>query len=195
MLDYIKGEIVDLTPAFVVVETGNLGFYAHISLNTYAALTTSKTCKLYVYESIREDAYQLFGFLEKKERELFLLLISVSGVGANTARMVLSSIPPKELETVIASGNSSALKSVKGIGGKTAERIIIDLKDKVKTGEETASSHSSVTAMDEKQQEAVSALVMLGFNLPASKKIVNKIHQQTPGLTVEQIIKNALKML
>jgi Holliday junction DNA helicase RuvA len=195
MLDYIKGEIVELTPASVIIETGGLGYIAHISLNTYSALTASKNCKLYVYEAIREDAHQLFGFIDKRERELFLHLISVSGVGANTARMVLSSLAVYELEGIISTGNSSALKTVKGIGGKTAERIIIDLKDKIKPGETPVGSSAAPLIHSEVAQEAISALVMLGFNQPASQKVVSKIAKDTPTATVEQIIKNALKML
>jgi Holliday junction DNA helicase RuvA len=194
MLDYIKGEITELTPAFVIIETGHIGYIAHISLNTYSALTGSKETKLYVYEAIREDAHLLFGFAEKRERELFLLLISVSGVGANTARMILSSLAIYELESIIASGNSSALKTVKGIGSKTAERIIIDLKDKVKV-ESGKSLAATASAFSETATEAVSALTMLGFNQPASQKVVGKIVKDNPNLTVEQIIKNALKML
>jgi Holliday junction DNA helicase RuvA len=194
MLDYIKGEIVELTPASVVIEAGGLGYIAHLSLNTYSALTGLKETKLYVYEAIREDAHQLFGFSDKRERDLFLLLISVSGVGANTARMVLSSIAFYELEGIIASGNSSTLKTVKGIGNKTAERIILDLKDKVKVGG-AANSQASFAPLSEVANEAIAALVMLGFNQPASQKVVNKITKENPGLTVEQLIKNALKML
>ncbi|MDR1632706.1 MAG: Holliday junction branch migration protein RuvA [Dysgonamonadaceae bacterium] len=193
MLDYIKGEIAELTPASVVVETGGIGYLAHISLNTYSAIGSLKTCKLFVYESIREDAHQLFGFLEKRERELFLHLISVSGVGANTARMVLSSIAVYELESIITSGNVNALKAVKGIGNKTAERIIIDLKDKVKISGTTVAASNVV--LSEAAREAVSALTMLGFNQLASQKIVNKIYSEKPALNVEDIIKNALKML
>lgn len=194
MLDYIKGEIIELTPASVVIEVGNIGYLAQISLNTYTSLTNSQSCKLYIHEAIRDDAFQLFGFLDKKERELFLLLISVSGVGANTARMVLSSLSPVDLENAIASGNSSLLKTVKGIGGKTAERIILDLRDKIKL-KDAISTGSSVIISDEKLKEAVSALVMLGFNQPASQKVVNKINKENPDLTVEQIIKSALKIL
>jgi Holliday junction DNA helicase RuvA len=194
MLDYIKGEIAELTPASVVVDVAGLGYIAHISLNTYSALSGLKSCKLYVYEAIREDAYQLFGFMEKRERELFLHLISVSGVGANTARMVLSSIAVYELEGIIVSGNANALKTVKGIGGKTAERIILDLKDKVKiSSENTGASVSS--EVGEAAKEAISALVMLGFNQPASQKVVGKIYKDKPTLSVEEIIKNALKVL
>jgi Holliday junction DNA helicase RuvA len=194
MLDYIQGKIIELTPASAILEAGGLGYIAHISLNTYSALTGQKEARLYVYEAIREDAHLLFGFKEKRERNLFLLLISVSGVGANTARMVLSSLAVYELEGIIASGNASALKTVKGIGSKTAERIIIDLKDKVKTGE-TQDAQSAAVPLSETAQEAVSALVMLGFNQPASQKTVHKILRENPALTVEQLIKNALKML
>jgi Holliday junction DNA helicase RuvA len=194
MLDYIKGEIIELTPASVVIEAGEIGYVAHISLNAYSSLAGQKKTKLYVYEAIREDAHQLFGFSEKKERELFLLLISVSGVGTNTARMVLSSLAFYELEGIIASGNAAMLKTVKGIGSKTAERIIIDLKDKIKTN---AGQQAQIqdTSVSEIANEAISALVMLGFNQPASQKVVNKITKENPRLTVEQLIKNALKML
>ena len=195
MLDYIKGEIIELTPAAVIVETGGLGYIAHISLNTYSALNGLKETKLYVYEAIREDAHQLFGFIDKKERELFLLLISVSGVGANTARMVLSSLAVYELEGIISSGNASALKTVKGIGSKTAERIIIDLKDKVKVSEGVTTQAVVSAPVPETATEAIAALTMLGFNQPASQKVVAKIVKDNPGLAVEQIIKNALKMI
>jgi Holliday junction DNA helicase RuvA len=195
MLDYIKGEISELTPASVVIEVGGLGYIAHISLNTYSALNGLKECKLYLYEAIREDAHLLFGFIDKRERELFLLLISVSGVGANTARMVLSSIATYELEGIISTGNASALKTVKGIGSKTAERIIIDLKDKVKPGESPSENASASTVYSEVAKEAVSALVMLGFNQPASQKVVGKIVKDNPALSVEQIIKKALQLL
>lgn len=195
MLDYIKGDLVELTPAAAVIDVGGLGYIAHISLNTYSALNGLKECKLYVYEAIREDAHQLFGFRDKRERELFLLLISVSGVGANTARMVLSSLSPFELESAISSGNSTVLKTVKGIGGKTAERIIIDLKDKVKVVESEATSNATQAISSESGQEAVAALSMLGFNTAASQKVVNKIVKSDPALSVEQIIKQALKML
>jgi len=195
MLDYVKGEIVELTPASVVIETGGLGYIANISLNTYSALNGLKSCRLYIYESIREDAYQLFGFMEKRERDLFLHLISVSGVGANTARMVLSSIAVYELEGIIASGNANALKTVKGIGNKTAERIIIDLKDKIRVNKDSASPLIQSGASGEAAKEAIAALTMLGFNLLASQKVVAKIENEHPAFTVEEIIKNALKML
>lgn len=194
MLDYIKGEIIELTPAAVVIEAGGLGYIAHISLQTYSALSLQKSAKIYVYEAIREDAHQLFGFIDKKERELFLLLISVSGVGANTARMVLSSLSVYELEAIISNGNATALKTVKGIGNKTAERIIIDLKDKVKPGDTNLGGKFELVD-SELAGEAVAALTMLGFNQPASQKVVNKVIKENNNLSVEQIIKNALKIL
>ncbi|MDR1720296.1 MAG: Holliday junction branch migration protein RuvA [Dysgonamonadaceae bacterium] len=194
MLDYIKGEIIELNPASAVVDVNGIGYYIHLSLNTYSALHHQHVAKVYIYEVIREDAHQLFGFTEKRERELFLLLISVSGVGANTARMVLSSLSIYELEAVISSGNSNALKAIKGIGNKTAERIIIDLKDKVKLSESGVGSQK-ITGMDALSYEAVSALVSLGFNQVVSQKAVVKIIEANPGLTVEEIIKNALKVL
>jgi Holliday junction DNA helicase RuvA len=195
MLDYIKGTIVELTPASVVVETGGLGYVAHISLNSYSALSGVKECRLFVYEAIREDAHQLYGFVERRERDLFLLLISVSGVGANTARVVLSSLAVYELEGIIATGNASALKTVKGIGSKTAERIIIDLKDKVKPGAGPADSSGVLPVRSETAKEAIAALTMLGFNQPAAQKVVGKIVKDNPSQSVEQLIKSALKML
>lgn len=196
MLEFIKGEIVELNPTSVVVATGGLGYIAQVSLYTYSALSGRKEATIYVYESIREDAHVLFGFTDKRERELFLLLISVSGVGANTARMILSSLNPAELEVTISSGNANVLKTVKGIGAKTAERIIIDLKDKVKLTEgDTARQHTLSPTTSPLGSEAVAALVMLGFNQAASQKVVNRAVKENPEATVEQIIKIALKML
>ena len=195
MLEFIKGEVVELNPASVVMEVGGLGYLAQISLYTYSALNGKKDAKIYIYEAIREDAHQLYGFIDKRERELFLLLISVSGVGANTARMILSSLSPSELEGTISSGNSNLLKSVKGIGSKTAERIIIDLKDKVKLGAEGATITPQSTASEVANTEAIAALVMLGFNQAASQKVVTRVTKENPDAAVEQIIKIALKML
>ena len=195
MLDFIKGEIVELNPASVVLETGGLGYAINISLNTYSALVEKKEAKLFVYEAIREDAHLLFGFMEQRERTLFLLLISVSGVGANTARMILSSLSVPELEAVISSGNSNMLKTVKGIGAKTAERIIIDLKDKIKLSADDFSGEKIVMPMNQIANEAISALTMLGFNQMASQKVVSKIVKEKPLATVEEVIKMALKML
>lgn len=193
MIDYIKGEIAELTPTSATLETSGIGYFINISLNTYSSLTGVKNTKLYIYEAIREDAHVLFGFYSKQERELFILLISVSGIGANTARMILSSMNPQELTNVIASGNADMLKSVKGIGLKTAQRVIVDLKDKIKTAgiEQTDVFPISNPSSD----EAVAALVMLGFPQQASQKVVGKIIKDKPDSSVEQIIKMALKML
>lgn len=195
MIEYIKGEIAELTPARMVLECGGIGYELNISLNTYSAYNGKTTGKIYVYEVIREDAHLLFGFAEKIERELFLLLISVSGVGPNTARMILSSLPPMELMQVIAAKNETALTSVKGIGQKTAQRILIDLKNKVKPGENTSVNTSAMAANGAVSEEAVAALVMLGFQKAASQKVVTTILKGSPMLAVEQVIKTALRML
>jgi len=193
MIDYIKGDIVELGPAAATIENHGIGFFIHISLNTYSALNGQKNAKLYIYEAIREDAYQLFGFFEKKERDLFILLISVSGIGAGTARMILSSMTPNELETVIASGNADMLKTVKGIGMKTAQRVILDLKDKIRIDTNVIEQTSLLNS--ELAGEAVSALVMLGFPQVASQKAVAKILKDNPGYTIEEVLKIALKIL
>jgi len=192
MIDYIKGEIAELTPASVTLETNGIGYLINISLNTYTSLEGKTTSKLYIYEAIREDAYQLFGFLNKQERELFLHLISVSGIGASTARMILSSMTASELGVVISSGNADILKTVKGIGLKTAQRIIVDLKDKIKVSEDTK---ENAILNNQTANEAVSALVMLGFAQVPSQKAVSKILKDKPDSSIEQIIKTALKML
>lgn len=194
MIDYIKGDIVELTPASVTVETNGIGYFINISLNTYTALSGQKNTKIFIYEIIREDAHLLFGFYDKYERELFVLLISVSGIGANTARMILSSLNAKELVTVIATGDVNTLKAVKGIGVKTAQRVIIDLKDKIKT-DGVDVNEILVAAANPSGEEAVAALVMLGFPQQASQKTVSKILKESPESKVEEIIKMALKML
>ena len=193
MIDYIKGEIIEISPAHVVIEAGNIGYNINISLITFSELNGAKNAKLFIYEAIREDAHLLFGFLSKDERSLFLLLISVSGVGANTARVILSLLSPAELQNAIISGNVSVLKSVKGIGGKTAERIIVDLKDKVMKVE--VSDKSGVVADNSIKNEAVAALVMLGFAQMPAQKAVGKVLEINPILKIEQIIKQALKLL
>lgn len=193
MIDYIKGEIAELTPASVTVEAYGIGYFINISLNTYSGLSGQKNAKLYIYEAIREDAYQLFGFFDRHERELFIHLISVSGVGASTARMILSSMNPKELASVISAGNADLLKTVKGIGLKTAQRIIVELKDKVKTDD--AAQGEMFVALNPSGEEAIAALVMLGFPQAASQKAVGRILKDAPDSKVEEIIKVALKML
>ncbi len=196
MYDYISGKITELNPAFVVIDNNGLGYMINISLTTYNEVSKKsrdEIVKLYVYEAIREDAHVLFGFAGKHERELFTLLISVSGVGPNTARMILSSLSPSDLEQCIASGNVSQLKSVKGIGGKTAQRILVDLKDKIKVASDTLlDSDSAPSAVFD---EALAALVMLGFTQQMSQKALKKLLKDNPDITVEEAIKKALKMM
>lgn len=185
-----------MTPTSITLEQGGIGYQLNISLNTYGAISDKPSAKLYVYESIREDAHVLFGFMDKHERELFLLLISVSGVGPSTARVILSSLSSKELENVIATENATVLQTVKGIGAKTAQRIIVDLKDKIKfTDESGAVQLPTKVDLSETGHSAVSALVMLGFVQTASRKVVSKIIKESPSLPVEGVIKEALKRL
>lgn len=194
MYDYIKGNVAELTPTYVVLDNHGVGYMINISLNSFNALQHQEdVVKVYVYEAIREDAHLLYGFTERRERELFLLLISVSGVGANTARMILSSLTPSDLEQTIVSENVGILKSVKGIGAKTAERIIVDLKDKIKLSTDTLLDKSQVTS--DVFDEAMSALVMLGFTKQMSQKALKKLFTAEPTITVEQAIKKALKMM
>ena len=198
MIEYIRGELAETTPALAVIDCNGVGYGVHISLNTYSAIQGKKSVKLYIHEAIREDAHVLFGFSTKQERELFLLLISVSGIGGNTARMILSALSPAELCNVISSGNDKLLKSVKGIGLKTAQRIIVDLKDKIAaTGVETVSgSMATLTpANNEVYDEAIAALTMLGFAQVPSQKVVTAILKEEPDSTVEKVIKLALKRL
>jgi Holliday junction DNA helicase RuvA len=195
MIEYIKGKITELNPAYLVIETAGVGYFVNISLHTYSQLNgpESPEITLPVHEVIREDAHQLYGFSGKAERELFRLLISVSGVGPGTARMVLSSLKPDEVERAISESNVSLLKSVKGIGLKTAERIIIDLRDKVVkiAGLDEFSPQRDNTIRD----EALSALTMLGFVRSASTKVVEKLLAENKDLTVEELIKHALRNL
>ncbi len=210
MIDYIKGELAELTPTFAVLEAGGVGYEINIALTTFTTLnglqpTEKSVTKLYVTEIIREDAHLLFGFMNKAERELFLLLTSVSGIGANTARMIMSSYNVGEIRQVIAVGNAAVLSSIKGIGPKTAQRIIVELKDKVlkisplqlpPEGEGSAMDDSISFVSDSAvKEEATAALSMLGFPAAAAGKAVDKILKNEPTLTVEQVIKLALKML
>lgn len=193
MYDYLRGEIAEIAPTYVVIDCGGVGYYVNISLNTYTAIQNLREAKVFVYEAIREDAYTLYGFRDKEERAMFELLISVSGVGPNTARMILSSLTVDDLMSVIASGNSGMLKSVKGIGAKTAQRIIVDLKDKV--GGVGGAAEVAETGSGEAYEEAVAALIMLGFTRAAVQKAVGKLLREQPTLKVEEIIKMALKIL
>ena len=193
MIEYICGKVAELTPTYVIIDNNGIGYELNISLSSFSELEGKSETKMLVHEVIREDARLLFGFTTAGERSLFRELIGVSGVGANTARMILSSIAPAELEQVISGGDDKRLKSVKGVGAKTAQRIIVDLKDKIKPGDNTL--NISMPQNQEVQDEAVAALVMLGFPQTASMKVVQKLLNESPTLKVEAIIKAALKML
>jgi len=193
MIAQIKGKLVDKTPTYVVIDCGGVGYEIKISLNTFSQIGEGETCLLYTHFVVREDAQLLYGFKETSERELFRLLISVSGVGSATAMMILSSLSPSETKQAILNSDVSTLKSVKGIGAKSAERIIIDLRDKIGKvdGVETISLQSNNTVKD----EALSALVMLGFSKNPAEKALDKIIKIGDDLTVEELIKRALKSL
>lgn len=203
MIEYIRGELTELTPALAVLEAAGVGYGLNISLNTYSAIQGKKEVKLYVHESLvtggRDDNFTLYGFFSKQERDLYRLLITVSGVGANTARMILSTLSPAELCNVIASGDERMLKAVKGIGLKTAQRIIVDLRDKIVSSGIATELHVSsepATAVDASiRDEAVSALTMLGFSPAPSAKVVEGILKSDPSLPVEQVVKLALKQI
>lgn len=197
MIEYLRGELAELTPATAIIECCGVGYETSITLNTYSALQGKKDVKVYIYEVIREDTHQLFGFCNKHERELFLLLISVSGIGGNTARTILSAFTVNELCDAIAIGNEVAIKSVKGIGLKTAQRLIVDLKDKIAgIYDGTASSTpAAAPANNENIDGAVQALAMLGFPASAANKVVQSIAKSEPGASIEQLIKLALKQL
>ena len=201
MIEYVKGQVAELTPAIAVIECHGVGYCLNISLNTFSALQGKQEAKLYVYEAIREDAHVLFGFATRQERALFLLLISVSGIGGNTARMILSALTPVELINVISSGNDKLLKTVKGIGLKTAQRIIVDLKDKIATVEIEGNTGlatrvtSPLAQNSEVMEEAVAALTMLGFPPAPSQKVALAILKEEPDAPVERVIKLALKQL
>ena len=204
MIDYIKGELAELTPAQAVIEAAGVGYALNISLNTYTAIQGKKDVKLFVHESLvtggRDDSYTFFGFASKQERDLYRLLISVSGVGANTARMILSAASPAALSNAIASGNERLLKGVKGIGLKTAQRIIVDLKDKVVAlgiAQEVTMGEggSTVAVNNEVMDEAVSALTMLGFSPAPSAKVVKALLEENAAMPVEQVVKEALKRI
>lgn len=210
MIDYIKGELTFLTPTYAVIEAAGVGYQINIALTSYSSLVgkEGQVTKLLVTEIIREDTHDLFGFFTAGERELFVMLMTVSGIGANTARMIMSAYTASEIRQIIATGNARALAQVKGLGPKTAQRIIVDLKDKVlkidlgpeanlSSIEDGASGYSlEAKGVDsEVKQEAVSALTMLGFPAAASTKVVDKILKAEPTASVEQVIKQALKML
>lgn len=200
MIEYLKGTLADLTPTLAVVECHGVGYGVNISLNTFSAIQGKQEVKLWISESIREDAYQLWGFSTRAERELFLLLTSVSGIGAGTSRVILSSMTVSELAGVISEGNDKVLKSVKGIGPKAAQRIIVDLRDKIGSLGIQAASPSMVNGQcsminKEVMDEAVAALTMLGFSPAPVHKAVQHILTEEPDAPVERVIKLGLKML
>ena len=203
MIDYIKGELAELTPAQAIVEAYGVGYALNISLNTYEAIQGKQNVKLFVHEALvtggRDDSYTFFGFASKQERDLYRLLITVSGVGANTARMILSSASPSELCNAISTSNERVLKSVKGIGLKTAQRIIVDLKDKILSlgvaQEVSAGTAADSTIPVDVRDEAVAALTMLGFSPAPTAKVVTAILTDDATLPVEQVVKLALKQI
>lgn len=193
MIEYVKGTITELTPTTAVVETGGVGYLVSITLTCYTQLNGHTEAKLLVHEAIREDAHQLYGFVSEQERSLFRQLIGVAGVGANTARMILSSLSAPELEATIINGDHNRLKNVKGIGTKTAQRIIVDLRDKIKPTADTLINQP--VAETEVYEEALAALTMLGFTRQQSQKALKKIFEADPMIKVEKAIKQALAMM
>ena len=191
MYEFIKGTISGLTPAGVVIETGGIGYFLHISVNTYSRINGNEHSKLFLHEVVREDAHLLYGFADKDERDFFRMLIAVNGIGAAIAIMMLSSYLPDDLRNAILTENVNLLKSIKGIGAKTAQRVIIELKDKV--GKGVASDKTFKTGDSVVRNEALSALEMLGFNKKAVENSLDQIIAAQPGLTVEQLLKIALK--
>ena len=199
MIEYIKGSLTELTPAQAVIEAAGVGYALNISLNTFSAIQSKQEVKLFVFEVIREDTHLLYGFSSKKEREMFTLLITVQGVGVNTARMILSAMSVAELCNCISTGNEKMIKTVKGIGLKTAQRIIVDLRDKIVAlgivDEIPAGGAISSPVNNEVRDEAVSALPMLGFAPAPSQKVVVEYLQQHPDAPVEVVVKEALKLI
>jgi holliday junction DNA helicase RuvA len=193
MFDYITGKITELTPTYLVIENNGVGYLLHISVNTYAVLKADSNEKLYTHQIIREDAHLLFGFKDKKEREVFRLLISVSGIGANTARMILSSLSPLETAQAISQENVRVLQNIKGIGAKTAQRMIIELKEKMVKIH--AAEQNLIPEYNTSTDEALSALLMLGFQKSQVEKALAQIARDHKGLSVEELIKKALKVL
>lgn len=196
MYDYIKGILVESTPTDAVIENGGIGYSLQISLQTYTGIQGASEVRLYIYHHLREDTELWYGFATKEERSIFLMLIEVNGIGPNTARMMLSSLSCQELKTAIISGDVNKIKAVKGIGLKTAQRIIIDLKDKIGKSNATEEIPLGLTASSSPvKEEAISALVMLGFNKAASEKVIESILKEHPEASIEQLIKYSLKRL
>lgn len=193
MIAHLQGKLVEKSPTQVVIDCGGVGYHVNISLHTYSLLPTTDFIKLFTHLQIKEDAHTLFGFVEKSEREIFKLLLSVSGIGASIARTMLSSLDPKQITNAIASGDVTTIQSIKGIGSKTAQRVILDLKEKVLKLYDL--DEVSMSQSNTNRDEALSALEVLGFVRKASERIVEKIVKETPDSSVEYIIKQALKNL
>ncbi|MBC6997146.1 Holliday junction branch migration protein RuvA [Cytophaga sp. FL35] len=193
MIHHLKGKLVEKTPTYVVIECGGVGYFVNISLHTFSNLSDSESIQLFTHLQVKEDAHTLFGFAQKSEREIFRLLISVSGIGSSIARTMLSSMEPPQIRDAIANGDVASIQSIKGIGAKTAQRVILDLKDKIlkvyDIGEVSAPTNNT------NKEEALSALEVLGFARRAAEKVVDKVLGQDPSLSVENIIKLALKNL
>ena len=196
MYEYIKGSVAEVAPAYAVIDAGGVGYYLHISLETYSAVEHAAEAKLYVHYVVREDAQLLYGFSTKVEREVFRLLISVSGVGGNTARMILSTYSPRELQGIITSGNAMLLKNVKGLGLKTAQKIIVELSGKLAVlGTDAAGDAPLAGADGGSFDEALAALVMLGFARATAEKVLRAVMRELPRASVEELIRAALKRL
>ena len=197
MYEYINGMVAEVTPAYAVVDAGGIGYFINISLNTFSAIEKKEQVKLYLHHIVREDAEMLYGFASKEERDLFRLLISVSGVGGNTARMIQSTYSPSELRNIIATGNAVLLKNVKGLGLKTAQKIIVDLSGKMVDLPSHSAAENALAASQHSEifDEALAALVMLGFAKAASEKVLQKIFKAEASMGVEDAIRNALKQL
>ena len=193
MITQLQGKLVEKNPTNVVIDCNGVGYFVNISLNTYAALPEGEAIKLYTYLQIKEDAHTLYGFLTKAEREVFILLISVSGVGAGTARTMLSSLTAAQVRNAIVNGEVATIQSVKGIGAKTAQRVVLDLKDKMLKLQDFADA--PISGVSTHKEEALAALEVLGFVRKQAEKVVDKIVQASESLSVEDIIKQALKSL
>jgi holliday junction DNA helicase RuvA len=193
MIAHLQGKLVEKTPTQVVIDCGGVGYHVNISLHTYSLLPATDSIKLFIHLQIKEDAHTLFGFVEKSEREIFKLLLSVSGIGASIARTMLSSLDPKQITSAIASGDVITIQSIKGIGSKTAQRVILDLKDKVLKLYDL--DEVSMSQSNTNRDEALSALEVLGFVRKTSERVVEKIIKEAPDSSVEFIIKQALKNL
>jgi Holliday junction DNA helicase RuvA len=193
MYEFITGDIVEKTPTYIILETGNVGYYINISIFTYSLLPDQKPCQLFLHQIVREDAHILYGFINKEEREVFRQLISVSGVGANTARLILSSLSPVEIQQAINEGNVLDLQKIKGIGTKSAQRIIVDLKGKISTASEM--DHLFPSKSNTIKEESLSALVNLGFAKKTVEKVLEQVLKGNDQIIVEELIKEALKKL